>query len=849
MDAWLELHGPRGPGDADGADPPLAPASDLDDARSRFCELAGLELLLRVEAARGSPGRATESRSLLLASLDGLEDLGDEVKHAGHGAVLGVEVLAAVKELMESVACMASLRARAREGASTEDAEHLAALEQRLAGQGPEPRSRLADVPDLTAELRRCIERGTDGGPRIADAASEELAKARAAIKKCSSALKTVADRLVKSRELEKVLQDRYFTERDGRVVLPVRRDGLSKLRGEAIVHGSSGSGQTVFVEPAALVKANNELQEAHMRVAAEERRVRADLSRRIGEHASHLIGLSRAVVHLDHVAARLQLSRALSGRTPKLVASSAEEGTDGLVLPDASHPLMVLDKVEVIANDFRLPCGHALILSGPNAGGKTVALKTVGLCVLLARAGIRLPTSAPGQVPLFSRLYTDVGDEQSISANLSTFTAHMSHVHAALHHLEAGGPAPLVLLDEVAVGTDPEQGAALAESILRELVALGATVIVTTHYDRLKLLPVASHVPDRDRFHNAAVGFDLDHLRPTFRLSVGVPGSSSAIAVARRLGLSETVLGRAEELLGEEGVRVDTLLREIASERAALAAAREQADAAREALATREREVARREKRALEKVASRKQKALDAAAAELHALEDELRAQRKALRRRGEDPDKLPTRGELTQAPAARLERLRAEGGSRAGAKRHPGKKASRELSVGDRVRLRSLDATGKITAMSGERVTVQLANMRTTVDRDDVATDGSDPEPAPVRSSGSRHGSKPRAPGPSSTASRHFGPDPTPVDLGVDNELDLRGTRVEDAWSQVEVFLDHAIARDREIVAIIHGHGSGALRQAVREHLDRLSHVRSYRGGLLPEGGEGVTIVWVDG
>jgi DNA mismatch repair protein MutS2 len=308
-------------------------------------------------------------------------------------------------------------------------------------------------------------------------------------------------------------------------------------------------------------------------------------------------------------------------------------------------------------------------------------------------------------------------------------------------------------------------------------------------------------------------------------------------------------VLRRAEELLGEEGVHVDTLLREIASERAALATARANAEAAREALATREREVARREKRALDKVASRKQRALDAARAELRALEDELRAQRKALRRRGEDPDQLPTRGELTQEAASKLERLSPEAGGRAGAKRHPGAEVLRGLSVGDRVSLPSLDARGEVTALSGTRVTVQLANMRTTVDLSDVVLDGPQPEPAAKRSAGSRGGFSARAPGPSSTAARHFGNDAARVDLGVDNALDLRGTRVEDAWPQVEVFLDGAIARDQEIVAIIHGHGSGALRQAVREHLDRLSHVRCYRGGLQPEGGEGVTIVWVDG
>jgi DNA mismatch repair protein MutS2 len=418
-----------------------------------------------------------------------------------------------------------------------------------------------------------------------------------------------------------------------------------------------------------------------------------------------------------------------------------------------------------------------------------------------------------------------------------------------------------LVLLDEVAVGTDPEQGAALAEAILVGLVEAGATVVVTTHYDRLKLLatapPRAASAPNRttpatmQRFHNAAVGFDIARMRPTFRLSLGVPGSSSAIAVARRLGLPESVLVRAEQLLGDEGVKIDELLRDIETERQSLARTRERLE--RDALHLRERdsEVRARERRVLEGVRSRRAKAYAAAAEQLRELEVELRSKRKQLRQGlVAEGEPLPTRAAFTGARAA-LAQHRAEAEAEAAADVRREDRVDRAaLAVGDRVRVLSMKQDGEIVALLGnppKRATVQLPNIRTTVKLDDLLR----PHPVANTARLKRGKATPildfRASIDAQTEA-HFGASPVAVKVGIDNSFDVRGHRFEEAQEQVEPFVADALARDQDVIVIRHGHGGGALRKAVREVLGRLGNVRAHRSGLASEGGEGVTVAWLE-
>jgi DNA mismatch repair protein MutS2 len=830
--------------------PALRPETEMHAAQARLDELLGVEaLLLHGEA----DGRGLE------AALGQLEDLGESLTAIATGGLLSVVELIGVAELCRACGVLALAFATcARPGSGAQGADEwtrgLRACATRLVEVGCDATLErpVEQCPQLLAELDRSIDRSGDE-PQISSKASPTLAAARSQLRAAKQSLQAKAERLLRSPMISESLRDRYWTERDGRIVMPIRSDRLGAVRsGGAIIHGSSATGQTFFVEPGELVEDNNALREAELAVAEEERKILRLLAAAVLEHGPTLRGMQQACIELDLMLARLRFGESIAARMPARFDQSGEDTVSGpeIDLRAARHPAMLLDGIDVVPNDIVLGRGHALIISGPNAGGKTVALKTLGVFALMAASGFALPCDGRPRIPLFSQIITDIGDDQSINANLSTFSAHIGHVDEALRAAAEHGASTLVLLDEVAVGTDPEQGAALAEAILVGLVDAGATVVATTHYDRLKLLATAPATADR--FHNAAVGFDLARMRPTFRLSLGVPGSSSAIAVARRLGLPESVLVRAEELLGDEGVKIDELLRDIEAERQSLARTRERIE--RDALRLRERdsEVRARERRVLEGVRSRRAKAYAAAAEQLRELEDELKTKRKHLRQL--DParaEALPTRAVLAGEARAKLAEHRAEAEAEAEADRKGEDRVDTDvLAVGDRVRVLSVKQEGQIVALIGsppKKATVQLPNLRTTVKLGDLV------RPQPVATTG-RH-----RPGKATPildfraaiheqSQAHFGAAAVAVKVGVDNSFDVRGQRFEDAQEQVERFVADALSRDQDVIVILHGHGGGALRKAVREVLGRISNVRAQRPGLVSEGGEGVTVAWLE-
>jgi DNA mismatch repair protein MutS2 len=829
--------------------PVVRPETEIAAAQARLDELLGVEALV----LHGEPdGPAFE------AALGRLEDLGESLTAVAGGGLLSVVELIGVAELCRACAHLAKAFAETTE--QPLDGDWMRGLQACAARMGATLEQPIEQRPGLLTLLDRSIDR-TGEEPQISSKASPDLAEARGRLRACKQGLQAKAERLLRTPTIADSLRDRYWTERDGRIVLPVRSDRLGAVRsGGAIIHGSSASGHTFFVEPGELVEDNNALREAELAVAEEERKILRQLTAAVAEQRATLGAMQAACVELDLMLARLRFGEALKARNPARLDELEELAPAGTVRIDlraARHPLMLLDGIDVVPNDILLERGHALIISGPNAGGKTVALKTLGVFALMAASGFALPCEGRPRIPLFTHIVTDIGDDQSINANLSTFSAHIGHVGQALSAAAEHGPSTLVLLDEVAVGTDPEQGAALAEAILVGLVDAGATVVATTHYDRLKLLATAP--PTMERFHNAAVGFDLARMRPTFRLSLGVPGSSSAIAVARRLGLPESVLVRAEQLLGDEGVKIDELLRDIEAERQSLARTRERLE--RETLHLRERdsEVRARERRVLEGVRSRRAKAYAAAAEQLRELEVELKSKRKELRQAGgqvggqaggqAQADPLPTRAALSGARAA-LAQHRAEAEAEEAAEIRREDRVDRAaLAVGDRVRVLSMKQDGEVVALLGnppKRATVQLPNSRTTVKLDDLL------RPQAVAPTG-RH--KPGKATPildfrasiDAQSEAHFGASPVPVKVGIDNACDVRGHRFEDAQEQVERFVAEALARDQDVIVIRHGHGGGALRKAVREVLGRLGHVRAQRSGLISEGGEGVTIAWL--
>lgn len=796
------------------AAPVLQLAQAIDEARARLWELDGLEWVLERDTS-ASEADAPLAHAVTNGLRD-LEDLTATLSGLGRGAQLSIEELVAVRILLETTDALERLLRIEEPGEGA--ARGLGALRGRLDGLSPSP--------DLLARLERSIAfDDISGAPMLSDDASPELKGARKQRDERKRGLVRAAESLVKRSSYVEALQDSFWTERDGRVVLPFRSGGLGSVR-QGIIHGSSGSGQTMFVEPPELVQDNNALRSAQLRVAAEERRILAELSREIAAQATQLTESQLAAAEFDRIRARLLLCRAVDGLTPQL---TTPEESASLSLPGARHPLMLLDDVDVVPNDLRCEQGAALVVTGPNAGGKTVALKTVGIAVLMARAGLRVPTAEAGSIPFFRNVVTDVGDDQSIAANLSTFSAHVGHLRQAIADAEHDGPGTLVLLDEIAVGTDPEQGAALAEAVLLHLIGAGATVVVTTHYERLKLL--ASHDELGSRFHNAAVGFDVEQVRPTFEVSMGLPGSSSAITVARRLGLTESVLRHAESLLGDESLRVEVLLRELEAERSSLAAARAELERQVDEVSRKYRDVERREKRTLEGAKSRKQKAFESAASELRDLEAELKDKRKRLRRHGAEA--LPERGEYVGDAGERLGRHRES-------ERLEGS-ALTEVVVGQRVLLPALGSEGTVEAIKGDRATVQLPTVKTTVKLEDLRPAAAASKAKPKRGSAEPIYSF------KSRAGQHFGSDAKPVDPGIDGTIDLRGTRFDAAPGELEDALSVALERDREVVVIQHGHGSGELRRGIREHLSRLSYVERHRPGLPAEGGDAVTVVWI--
>lgn len=797
---------------------------DVAAVQRSYDDLRGLEVTL--EAARECADVPHRIGPLLAVVLDVVPLL----ERAQRASPLDVEELCMVADLVvaaddiSAVFRAATSRLDDMIEAQEGDRAKVAALQARL---GP-----LAPPGTLRPELDRSLERGSE--PRLSDAASPQLGGLRRKVHGTRQGLTTAADRLVRKPEIARALADNYWTDREGRVVLPVRTDAFSRAGSHGtvsgIIHGSSKTGATLFVEPQALVEAGNAWREATVAVRAEERRILAELSRQVGLAAEALTTSLEQLVWLDQLHARLEVSRLLGGVEPEVF-----EPQDGrrLEVEAARHPVMSLAELDVVPNDLHVDHGGALIISGPNAGGKTVALKTLGLCVLMAQAGLRIPTSSPASIPLFRHVVTDVGDDQSIVGGLSTFSAHMGHVRDALDRAAADGPGTLVLLDEVAVGTDPEQGAALAEALLRELVERRATLVITTHYERLKLL--ASE--DSTRFSNAAVGFDFEAMRPTFTVRMGAPGASSALTVARRLGLPDVVLDRARAMLDDSRLQVDALLRDVEAHRERLASEIRDVQRERRTLEVQRATLEQRERREEDTASTKRAKAHAAATAELRDLENEIKRRRKALRKSETSRDSGGVSdGETREFAREAKDAVRRGKVPEAAPKAEP----VASIAVGDRVFVAALGMEGHVLDVKGDKVRVQLPLAKVTVRRDELGRGTkkakSKPKPAKV--------SLPR----SSGVAKYFGTDAVRVEARHDNVIDVRGNRADEAVVMLEVFCDRAIAEDVEVVIVRHGYGTGALRKAVREHLAYLPHIKQHRSGLRDEGGDAVTVVWIN-
>jgi len=670
-------------------------------------------------------------------------------------------------------------------------------------------------LDELEQQLAVAIE--PDG--TLSDRASDELRSLRTEITNLRDRIVGRLGQLIE--RYQDVLSDRYHTLREDRYVIPVRRDAHERVPG--IVHGTSQSGASVFVEPQPIVAHGNRLKMAQAEFEREQRRILLALSERVSESLPSLRAAAEALDHADLRQAAARLAGDLGGSVPRLV-----EGTH-FDLRELRHPLLVLDGVEVVPNDMTLAAGEGLVISGPNAGGKTVLLKALGLSALMARAGLPVSAAEGSSLGFVQRVLTDLGDEQSTVHNLSTFSAHIRNLSAILG--AADGQA-LVLLDELASGTDPAEGGALACALVQALCERGAALAVTTHYEPLKVLSL-----EAPHLHSASMGFDVERMEPSFHLRMGVAGASSALAVARRFGIPVAVIEEAKRLLPESASRFEVLNQKLITRLDELE--RTEAALAEERVRLRDQRL-----RLQDQLQTLRKKGQDEINREVQSLRSavvqaraQLEAARKELKQSPREPANL-ARAEAAVAEVATRVALggdlaeRAEPEPHVGRTRDGGPVDPEALEVGQRVyvpRLRS-EAT-VVEAPRKGKLRIAVGAMKLSADAHELRALA--PEAAGERSRASGSG-----------AIR------TPALADADTTLNVRGLRVDDALGMVESFVDRLYASEHPTGCIVHGLGSGALRDAVRKHLEReVPQVKHWRPGERSEGGDGVTIISFEG
>ena len=646
----------------------------------------------------------------------------------------------------------------------------------------------------------------------IADTASAELTDIRRKMRIAASKGRQILQKIISSPSYAKVLQEALITQRDGRFVVPVKAECKGSLPG--LVHDISSSGATLFVEPMGVVQANNELKELEAREEKEIERILRELSAQCADAMEYILLDYDMLVHLDMIFARAQLSYTMNASRPEVVRKGA------ISLKRARHPL--LDQAKAVPVTVELGGDYdTLVITGPNTGGKTVTLKTLGLLCLMAQCGLHIPADSGSTVRVFDRILADVGDEQSIEQSLSTFSAHMSNTVEILRQADDDS---LILFDELGAGTDPVEGAALAIAIIQHARLKGALIAATTHYAELKTFAMTTAGVE-----NASCEFDVQTLRPTYRLLIGIPGKSNAFAISRRLGLDESVIQAAQQQMDSDSVRFEDVLTQLEEKRQRLEKAQAEADRlwrqreedARKARTFREQmEKAKENARTKgEAEAKRIVRQAQAQADEIFAQLDQLRRQQqKQINFQELNDAKAAVRHSLNQAQEAL--HLRSE-------PQEPAYAPSRPIEVGDLVELPGVKMAASVLAVNNDgTLLLQAGKMKMTVKAQQVRL----PEGQPKK--------KPAAP--SSGGSPKLN-----LQSRASSELDIRGYETLEAESVVENYIDSAVMAKLGTVTIIHGKGTGALRKAVHEMLKRNKAVKSFRLGRYGEGEAGVTVV----
>ena len=754
----------------------LRPMTDPDDVqRAQEETSAAVEMLIK----RGSPG------------FSGVKPVGASLHRADMGGSLNT------RELLEVAAVLRCART----------------VQDYGAGEEKTPISHLFRALTPNRFLEETITNSIIGEDELADSASSELASIRRHIRATEAKVRDILQRILASNQ-SKYLQESIITIRSDRYVVPVKSEFKNAIPG--LVHDVSSSGSTFFIEPMGVVKANNELRELMAQEKKEIERILAELSAQCAAHREDIAEDYDLLVWLDAIFARGRLSLNMEAAQPRL-------SDRYLRLRKARHPL--LDRKKAVANDLELGDRFdTLMITGPNTGGKTVTLKTIGLLTLMAQCGLHIPVSDDSRVKVFRRVLADVGDEQSIAQSLSTFSSHMVNIVGILGEAD---DETLILFDELGAGTDPIEGAALAAAIIESARGIGALVAATTHYAELKTFAMTTAGVE-----NASCEFDVETLAPTYRLLIGIPGKSNAFAISRRLGLPEDVIAAAQGQMSGESVRFEDILTQLEEKRQALEKREQEADRLlrqREEDARRAREFREQMERAKDNARSRGEAeakrilrdARTAADQVFQELSEMRKAQAKAERMLNENEARAALRRTLNEAE---------EAVSRRDARQEPIPKPSRPIRAGDLVEIPGVKTPAEVVSV-GKDGTLQLKagilKMKAKVDEVRLIED--DERAARKKT-------------PSVTIRQNAD---RALRASAARELDIRGMETLEAESVVENFISAAVMGKLETVTIIHGKGTGALRKAVHDILRRNKAVKSFRLGVYGEGESGVTVV----
>ena len=749
----------------------LRPMTGLDDVeRAQKETTAAVKMLV----LRGSPG------------FSGIKPVGSSLQRADLGGALST------RELLDIAVVLRAARSAGEYGA----------------GEEKTPISHLFQALTPNKFLEESITGSILAEDEIADSASPELASIRRHMRAAEAKVRDILQKLISSNQ-SKYLQESIITLRGDRYVVPVKSEHKNAIPG--LVHDVSSSGSTFFIEPMGVVKANNELRELMGQEKKEIGRILAELSAQCAEHKEDIAEDYQLLIWLDAIFARAQLSLNLGCSEPRLSRRA-------LRLLGARHPL--LDQKKAVANDLELgERFDTLVITGPNTGGKTVTLKTLGLITLMAQCGLHIPAKDGSTIRVFSRVLADIGDEQSIAQSLSTFSSHMTNIVGILG--EADGNS-LILFDELGAGTDPVEGAALAAAIIESARSLGAQVAATTHYAELKVYAMST-----PGVENASCEFNVDTLAPTYRLVLGIPGKSNAFAISRRLGLPEYIIEKAAARLDAENVRFEDVLTRLDQQRQEMEKERDEA----RRLKLDMEQSARKAQEYRQKLEEERSKVVEKAQAEAKAIIEEARAASdlalSELREIKKQQDKLDWQQvNDSRAQARRLlnEAERSIGGSAPETEAPP---PTRPARAGDTVELVSMGTKAAVLSVNKDgTLQLQAGILKISAKQEEVrVVEGETQSQKETRRIIAR--------------AEH-----TIRTAAVPSQIDLRGMMTDEAIAALERFLDTAMMGKLESVTIIHGKGTGAVRSAVRTYLKRSRYVKTFRPGRYGEGEDGVTV-----